>query len=718
MPSDTINLVHDDGTAITVPVDQAAALLASKRFRVEQGADVASRTVEGAREEMYGGVGGAVRAGVAGVARGATFGLSDVAARTLGGEDLARDLRGVREENQGISMAGEVVGSLVPGGAGSLAAKAGRRVAGTGSGGLAQVARAGAAGATEGALMGAGAGVSELALSDDPLTLERMASAIGSNALFGAATGGALGAGGKVVEKGLMRAKAALDEGAKAGVGRLGVADDLATLDRKGLKLAEKAEHDAIEAARIPKRAEVADEIKSFRAELKESKLWLATKGAEDAEIRALGKRTLKADRALDNILDDPKALAESPKAALKQLRVQEAALDDMVNKHGPKLRESFAADTSGTRAAALDYASTALEKNRALQSKIGELTSAPASQRLSQISDAVEALSAPKPAPGLAQDLLGGSVFGHVAGAFSGLPIVGPMIGAKAAKLVSGLVGGKMGAASAEVAARGSKAVQTFLDVGRKVAPAAPVLATKVLSAVAYAPSRERRADTVKAHTLASAFKARSEEIRGHVEPGPDGALQMRRASREQLAGKLAPIAAANPLLADRIESTKAKAVEFLASKLPRRPDVGGIPVGPDKWQPSDMEMRTWARYVAAVEDPNGVVERLASGAITPEDVEAITQVYPEMHADITRQIVEQLPTLRAQLPYQRRLALSMFSKVPVDPALDPRVLRILQGSFANEEGTEQGTQAPRPQPQFGSVTKPEPTPAQQRGG
>jgi hypothetical protein len=86
-------------------------------------------------------------------------------------------------------------------------------------------------------------------------------------------------------------------------------------------------------------------------------------------------------------------------------------------------------------------------------------------------------------------------------------------------------------------------------------------------------------------------------------------------------------------------------------------------------------------------------------------------------MYADIQRQIIEKLPALRAQLPYSRRLALSIFSGVPVDPAMDPQVLAILQGSFSAEQGTEGGTQAPRAQPAFGSVTKPEPTPAQQRG-
>jgi hypothetical protein len=136
-----------------------------------------------------------------------------------------------------------------------------------------------------------------------------------------------------------------------------------------------------------------------------------------------------------------------------------------------------------------------------------------------------------------------------------------------------------------------------------------------------------------------------------------------------------------------------------------------------PKTWQPSDIEMRTWARRVAGVEDPHGIVERLASGEVTPEDAETMRAVYPEMYADIQHQIMSQLGELRAKLPFQRRLAMSIFSGVPVDPCLDPRVLAALQGTFAGEQGTEGGTQAPKAQPAFGSVSKPAPTPAQERG-
>lgn len=645
---DSINLIDDLGNTFAVPAEQATSLLARGGYRVESADDAAGRLANQARSETYGGVGGGVVAGGAALLRGATGGGSDALLSALGG---AEDLRALQEEHSGLSTGLEIVGGLAPVGVGGVAARAGERAAGLvrGGGAVADIARAGVSAGTEGLIQGAGQGVSELALSDDPLTLERAISVIGTNGLMGAGVGGAVGGATKGLERGLRRAKAALDD---------------------------------------------------------------------------VGKRTFKADKALDNILDDPRALAENPKAALSNLRKQEAALDDLVNKHAPKLRESFAADASGTRAAALDFASTALEKNRALQAKIAEVSGKPVSARLDAIADATDALQSGGPKQSIAQQMLSGSVFGHVAGAVSGIPVVGPMIGAKAAGLVSDLVGGKLGSATTAAAERGSKAVQALLDVTRKVSPAAPVLATKVLGSVRYAasqdekPQRAKGAKPAKAPDLAASYRARSEELRSHIETAPDGKPQVRLATRRKIAAQLAPIAAADPVAADRLETIAVRRLEFLASKIPRRPDLAGMQTGPDRWQPSDMEMRAFARYVAAVEDPTGVVERLADGSITPEDAETMRTVYPEMYGDIQRQIVEQLGELRAQLPYQRRLALSIFSGVPVDPSLDPRVLAVLQGTFASEPGTEGGTMAPTAQPAFGSVSKPSPTPAQERAG
>jgi hypothetical protein len=454
-----------------------------------------------------------------------------------------------------------------------------------------------------------------------------------------------------------------------------------------------------------------------------------------------IGKQTLKADRQLDGLLDNPKALAERPEAAKFALQKQEHALEQLLKKE-PEIRAAAAAAHAGdelaegavsasARVAALDQVPAALERNRELQKRIADIVAPHASPRLAAIADASDALASGggKSAAGsLMQGVVAGPVFGAVAGMVGSIPVLGQipggahLAGAGAAKLVTDLMFGKLGASSAAIAARTSKAVGAFANVLEKAAPVAPVLASKVLASVRYAPEDDKarrareRGDVQPEAKLAASFRARADELRGQVAYDQTGTARMRPEARMAMAARMSPITAHDPVLADRVETVVARKVEYLASKLPKRPDLGVMQIGPDRWQPSDMEMRTFARHAAAVEDPSGVEERLAHGSITPEDAEAYKAVYPERFADMMGQIIGSLAELRATLPYQRRLALSIFSGVPVDAAMTPQILAVLQGSYASEEGTEGGTQAPKAMPQFGSVTKPTGTPSQER--
>ena len=681
----------------------------------------------------------------------ATLGLTGAVGEAIGGDDYTERRLERAEANPGSAIAGKLTGVVATtvgtGGTGAAAkiarytplgaaTRIGARAAHTaeGAGFAAKATRAAFGGAVEGGIVGVGHGVQQLTDSDDPLTWERAMSTIGTSFLSGATSGAVVGVGGKVVEKGLSRARRALDEVSQAGIGGAARAmpDDLVKLDRAGLRAAEKAEIDAIEAARVPKRAELADEIKSLRSEMKEQKIWLATKDADVKaikEVREIGKVALEADKSIDRMLRNPKALTERPQRVLDGLQQQEHALERLVAQ-GDNLKPIFAKDTSGARQAAFDYAATALDKNRALQAKIGELTSKPTSARLGAITDAADALVSGGVKKSLPQQLLEGSVFGNVTALAAPLGPLAPMIGAKASSAIGRLVFGKMPTAANAAAQRTARAVETFLDVSTKAAPAGKVIATKVLSSVAFAPSKAPAQDVdarggsrAKAPAprstakLPELFRARSAELRSQVMVDDAGVTRMRPAAREALAQRLDPIAAASPLMADRLEALAVRRIEFLASKLPRRPEVAGIDQGPDTWQPSDMEMRAWARYVSGVEDPGAIEERLAEGSVTPEDAEVMREVYPERLADITRQILERLPTLQRKLPYERRLALSLLTGVAVDPALDPKVLGVLQRSFDLEEGTDQGTHAPKPQPAFGSVKADAFTPAQERG-
>lgn len=726
---DNVILIDKGGREIEVPLEDAPQLL-DQGFRMRTDADTAARLSSEAREDSYGGVADQVAAGVLGAARGITLGGSDVALSALGGADTARNLR---EVNPGISTATEIAGGIVGAGKGigaaGAAAKAGSAVARTAEGAstATKIGRAALGGATEGGLVGVGQGVSELALSADDLNLERAASVLSSNALFGAATGGVVGGAAKGVEIGLTKASKALKDRAAAAAATKQapeIGEDLAGLDAKGLRTAKEAELAKIEAERVVQRQGVADELAAFRTETKESKLWLATKGAEERELREIGKISLDADRALDRTLRNPKNLASNPKAALAGLQQQEHALE-LLAKQSDNLRVKYAADTTGERLAVLDKLPAALERNRALQSKIGALVEPPKSARLMAIDDAKDALSMGAREKTLPEQMLAGSVFSAATGAASFLGPLAPLVGAKAAKLVSEKVFGRLGKATSAAAAKSTDVATRFLDVAAKGAAAAsrsaPVVASRVLSSVAFgppapAPKAPRGTKRPKSPELADSYRARSEELRSQTMYAPDGNVVMRPEARRAMAERLAPIAAADPVLADRLETHAAHRIEYIAAKLPRRPDMGVMQAGPDLWQPSDMEMRTFARVVAAAEDPAAVEERLLDGTLTPEDAECYRELYPERFADLRNQIIGQLSELRATLPYERRLSLSIFTGVPVDPAMHPDVLAVLQNSFAAEEGSEGGMQAPTAQPQFGSVRAEPATASQQR--
>jgi hypothetical protein len=560
--------------------------------------------------------------------------------------------------------------------------------------------------------------------------------------------------------------KAELQAARKAELDRI---DAETVTAKKDLTGARQAELDAIEAERGKGRSLVADEIKAHRAAAKDDKIFLATQNAKTwegideglrKEVREVGKVSLEADKAIDRALRNPKALAANPKRALDALQQQESALETLVSRR-PQLEDVFRADTSATRVGALDSAERALQRNRDLQAKITGLYGTPASSkldeiaggleqvgargrastRLDEIQSALDDLRGPRTSTKLeqidaarealaggresfGQKIAGGAAYGVGASLVGSIPFIGPSLapfaGAAASNAITGKLGGALTKATAEAAKRASSAVDMFLTVGRKVAPVAPIVATKVLSGVRYAtedePKRPKATKPSKAR-LADAYKARTDEIKQQT-AYQMGVAKMRPEARQRIAAKLAPIAMTNPILADRLETVAARKLEYLARSIPRRPDIASIPTGPDRWQPSDFEMRAFARKVAAVEDPQGVIERLADGTITPEDAEAMREVYPEMMTDITRQILERLPELRESLPYERRLALSIFTGAPVDAAMDPNILRTLQASFINEPGSEGGMQAPKPMPAFGSVKNQEATPSQQRQG
>lgn len=740
----TVNMIDTDGIARAVP-ESEVDYRAARGWRPETAEDVTARTVEAAKEEAYGGVAGTASAAAGGVLRGFTGGLSDVYLRATGGEDERRKLNELKSRHQIASVGGEIFGSVLPGGIASVAGKAGKLAGAVEEGaGLArQIGGAVVQFGTEGAIYGSGNAVSELALTDHPLTAEHIASTLSSNMLLGAGVGGVTGGVFKAGERALSRASTAITEATAARAAIDGIPADIAKLDEAGLReamTAAKAEHAAdiaaerksIEALRVEKRTELANQVRDFHAELAtERPIFQAVAGEDVRAIKGVGTEIAaplnKSYRTLRSAFDNPIAVAENPTSLLKPLQMQQTALENL-QARAPEIQAMLGNDA---RAAALEHVDLALEQNKAFQAQIRALDKstpvtgtrlaaleAAGSPKMQAIEAAREAL---KKAPelGAVAKAAKGAAFGGVtalAHMIPGVGIAAPFLGKGASDLV-GKAFERLAGVRNQVASKSAETVKAFLNVAEKVPAPATVTATKVLSAVKFGAGPEP-----SSQKLPDLFRARSQEIRQQTEYGPDGQVRMRPEARLAMAEKLAPIAAVNPKLADQIETIAARKIAYTSSKIPKRPEIGGLQIGPDNWQPSELAMRSWARTIRAVEDPGSVEESLLHGTVTPEAAEAYRTVYRERFLAMQQAIFEAAPELAKTLPMKRKIALSVFTGVPLIPALQPNILQVLQSTFAVEPGSAGGTQAPQPRPNFGALgsmkSMDKPTPAQERGG
>ena len=155
----------------------------------------ASELEEERKEETYGDR--ELAAGAAGLARGATLGLSDLLLTSTGAVE-AETLRELGERNKTASVIGEVAGSALPAlfsGGASLPAGAATRLALRGAtrmgGSVAR--RMATQGALEGAMFGLGQTISETSLGKAELTAEKITADVGLGLVFGGVAGGVFG---------------------------------------------------------------------------------------------------------------------------------------------------------------------------------------------------------------------------------------------------------------------------------------------------------------------------------------------------------------------------------------------------------------------------------------------------------------------------------------------------------------------------------------------
>lgn len=139
----------------------------------------------------------------------------------------------------------------------------------------------------------------------------------------------------------------------------------------------------------------------------------------------------------------------------------------------------------------------------------------------------------------------------------------------------------------------------------------------------------------------------------------------------------------------------------DFLASKVQQDPFASySIHPSASPWAPNDMDLAKWNRYTNAAENPMTALQSIAEGTVTPEHVEALATVHPDIFARVQQGVMSAIINPNTRLSYQDRVNIGTVLGIPADATLRPQFILDMQATFADQKPAGQGGPGRPPTP------------------
>lgn len=154
-----------------------------------------------------------------------------------------------------------------------------------------------------------------------------------------------------------------------------------------------------------------------------------------------------------------------------------------------------------------------------------------------------------------------------------------------------------------------------------------------------------------------------------------------------DRMAKATSVLAQAAPNAASEVQNTLSRAVAFLSQKMPQtdNPRQGSPWARP--YEPSNFELAKFERYLQVIEAPLSVLDDLEANSLTREHVEALQAVYPAIYSEVRLAAMEAAAAKGPELPYAKRVQLSVLLDLPTDTSLEAENVLALQANFAPAE-------------------------------
>ena len=508
-----------------------------------------------------------------------------------------------------------------------------------------QVVAKGAAGAAEGAAIGAAQHVSEEAIGDPDANGESLYAAMGHGALLGFGLGGALGAGGELGSRALGRLSphmtALAEEQAARAVGLEGRALGRRLLDDEAIHLGDDP---AKMLPRVEKASMAADQ--RVRALLETAD----TAGHDAPEVEALLKVAGKnehAVRAVEQIagipsVEEAAAQGLDRDAMMFSAEIPLTAVNDL--NHAPAMRGMFQAE--------LDAAA-----EKSARKMGGSFLDEYKDARLAQQQYA-EIL------PALAKRVQ------RSAEAGMGLPALGMIMGGPlgAAK---GMALGMAKRAMAERGAGTSAVLLEKLAALRAVERAKQIADRQTARGVSGMLGTGKLADVRIKLPVTASYEERVAAVQRMVADPKAGAMQA-----------VSDIADHAPKAAQAFQATAVRVTNYLASLIPKQKRPPSITPQFDRPHLATGQQRaSFNRAFDVAHDPDVTLKAAEDGRLTRDHVKALAGMYPARYAAVVAQTHEQLAALKKPLsPQRKQTAQTLLGVTP-----DPELARRFQKTYAD---------------------------------
>lgn len=137
--------------------------------------------------------------------------------------------------------------------------------------------------------------------------------------------------------------------------------------------------------------------------------------------------------------------------------------------------------------------------------------------------------------------------------------------------------------------------------------------------------------------------------------------------------------------------------AASYLQEAMPEDPLAGAQLTIRSPWKPSDLDVAAFNRKYNAVMNPLSVVDKVADGTATLDEVQALAAVHPDIYSGLQNAIMSGIMENGDKIPYSRRVLLGNLFNIPADYSLTPEFIAQMQQPYQlQDQGGRPSAQGP----------------------